>query len=63
MSVPTDHEIATAMITCGGAFAAQLGKAFLMADPTNQATIKNAFPGLWADYADLAKRRRDERLD
>lgn len=61
MSEPTDHEIATAMITFGGSFAAQLGKAFLLSDPVNQATIKNAFPGLWADYADLAKRKRDER--
>jgi hypothetical protein len=51
----TDYEITDAMITYGGNFVAQLGKAFRAGDVVNQAKLKAAFPDYWREYATLAE--------
>jgi hypothetical protein len=54
----TEHEIVAAMDAFGGSFARALAAAWRMADPDNQRRLKEAFPDLWAEYAELAERQR-----
>jgi hypothetical protein len=51
----TDYEITAAMITYGGNFVAQLGKAFRAADDQNRAKLKAAFSEEWTRYAELVE--------
>ena len=54
----TDVDIAAAMIDRGDNFAAALGRAWAVADRTNQERIKAAFPDLWDTYADVVRNLR-----
>lgn len=58
MTPPTDWEITEAMIQYGGGFVAHLGKLFRLADETNKAKLKAAFPEYWQQYETLAMRMR-----
>jgi hypothetical protein len=51
---PTDYHIVEAMIALGGSFVQHLGRAWRCADTDNQQRLKEAFPDVWEQYADLA---------
>lgn len=57
----TDDDITDAMITYGGSFVVALGWAFRRADIVNRARLKAAFPEYWAEYRELAERKRQQR--
>ena len=54
----SDHQITQAMKDCGGGFVKQLGHLYRLADETNQARIKAAWPELWQNYTEMAERLR-----
>jgi len=59
MPEPTDYQIVEAMRRYGGHFARALAEAAVRADPQNYATLKRAFPELWAEYAHVVQLRAD----
>jgi hypothetical protein len=56
-----DYEIVQAMQTYGGSFVQALATAFQCADHQHQARLKAAFPELWQQYDDLARRALERR--
>lgn len=57
----TDYQIVQAMRIYGGSFAEALANLFDRADPENQQIIKDAWPDLWVQYADMARMRADRK--
>ncbi len=55
-----DFEITNTMAQFGGSFARAIAAAARLADPTNLAKLKAAFPELWKEYAEVALLRRRE---
>lgn len=55
-----DFPIINAMAMYGGSFARAIADAAQRADPVNFIRLKTAFPDLWDQYADLAKRQADK---
>lgn len=53
----TLFEITEAMIIYGGSFAQALGHLVRLADPVNQQRLLEAFPELFTEYEELARRR------
>jgi hypothetical protein len=53
-----EHDVAEAMVRYGGGFASALGKALFHADAENHDRIKAAFPELWEQYRDIARRTK-----
>jgi hypothetical protein len=51
---PSDDEIVETMITHGGSFVSQLGKAWRLADVVNRHKLRDAFPEYWESYRELA---------
>jgi hypothetical protein len=51
---PSDDQIVDAMITYGGSFTSQLGKAWRAADQHNREVLENAFSGYWREYREIA---------
>jgi len=54
-----DFEIVDAMAQFGGSFAQAIAVAARRADPMNLSALKAAFPELWNQYAELARRQRE----
>ncbi len=62
------HHILKTMQNYGGGFASALAQAAMRADDNNYWRLKNAFPEIWAQTAEIAQRltrrtnNEDERL-
>jgi len=55
----TDYAVVQAMRVYGGSFASAVAAAFDHADADNTLRLKVAFPEMWDEYTELARRRRD----
>lgn len=53
--MPTDYDIADAMMAMGGGFVKRLGELWHHADDDNKWRLKNAFPEYWRDYTAKAE--------
>ncbi len=57
-----DHEevllVGEAMRTYGGGFVMELGGLLMRADHSNQQKIKDCWPEYWAQYKDMAEKRK-----
>lgn len=59
MTEITDRDVVQAMIHRGGSFVRALGYAFTVADTSNFARLKAAFPEYWENYTRHAEQLRD----
>ncbi len=50
----SDYDVTEAMIQYGGGFVQGLGRLFRQADRGNQIKLRDAFPGYFAKYRELA---------
>lgn len=55
--------VAIAMERYGGGFVHHLGAALIRADPSNRQRIYAAFPGLWKEYLEIARKRGLDKED
>jgi hypothetical protein len=56
-----DFDIVNSMIRHGGSFVRALGLACLRADDDNLRRVREAFPELWIEYAELARIEIEKR--
>jgi len=59
----SDLEIILTMATFGGSFARALAQAAMTADPVNLRRLRDAFPEMWAQYAEVARLKQREGAD